>query len=123
VRVPIAGLRAAPPQRPPDNLYFIGLFQPLGCIWPLADYQAMLACLEITGKYQRPADMKAAIQYEIDHPHFEFDAGQRHAVEVDYHGHRADLKTELRKAGIDIGKAPMGVKGKYKQHPSVFARQ
>ena len=28
------------------NLYFIGLFRPVGCIWPLADYQAKLACLE-----------------------------------------------------------------------------
>jgi Flavin-binding monooxygenase-like len=54
------------------NLYFIGLFQPVGCIWPLADYQAKLACSEIVGKYQRPHNLKAAIQDEIDHPHFDF---------------------------------------------------
>ena len=97
------------------NLYFIGLFQPLGCIWPLADYQAKLACLEILGKYQRPSDMKAAIQYEIEHPHFDFEAGQRHAVEVDYHSFRTDLKGELHKAGVDIGKPPMGIKSRYKK--------
>lgn len=100
-----------------QNLYFIGLFQPLGCIWPLADYQAQLACAEITGRYRRPADMAAAIQYEIDHPHFEFSGGSRHSTQVDYHGLREDLKTELKKAGIDIGKAPQGVASRYKKTP------
>ncbi|WP_039948496.1 flavin-containing monooxygenase [Leptospira fainei] len=96
------------------NLYFIGLFQPVGCIWPMADYQAKLACLEILGRYQRPKDLKAAIQYEIDHPHFSFGGGQRHAVEVDYHGFRKDLKSDLLKAGVDIGKPPGGNKLLYK---------
>jgi cation diffusion facilitator CzcD-associated flavoprotein CzcO len=97
------------------NLYFIGLFQPLGCIWPLADYQAKIACLEVLGKYRRPIDMKGEIQREIDSPHFDFEGGQRHAIQVDYHRFRDELKAELRQAGIDIGKAPMGVKGRYKQ--------
>lgn len=98
-----------------DNLYFIGLFQPIGCIWPLADYQAKIACQEILGNYKRPADMHAAIQHEIENPHFPFEGGQRHGVEVDYHGHRNDLKAELLKAGIDIGKPPQGVKSEYKK--------
>jgi hypothetical protein len=96
------------------NLYFIGLFQPVGCIWPLADYQAKLACLEILGRYRRPDDLKSAIQYEIEHPHFNFEGGQRHAMEVDYHGLRRDLRGELLKTGVDIGKPPMGNKGRYK---------
>jgi hypothetical protein len=96
------------------NLYFIGLFQPVGRIWPLADYQAKLACLEILGRYRRPDDLKGAIQYEIEHPHFNFEGGQRHAMEVDYHGFRRDLSGELLKAGVDIGKPPMGNRGRYK---------
>ena len=40
--------------------------------------------------------------------------GQRHAMEVDYHGLRRDLRGELLKAGVDIGKPPMGNKGRYK---------
>jgi Flavin-binding monooxygenase-like len=76
------------------NLYFIGLFQPIGCIWPLADYQAKIACMEMLGRYKRPAELKAAIQHEIDHPHFAFQGGQRHAVEVDYHGLRKDLQAD-----------------------------
>ena len=96
------------------NLNFIGLFQLVGCIWPLADYQAKLACAEIAGTYQRPYNLKAAIQDEIDHPHFTFTGGTRHSTEVDYHGFRRELGHELKKAGIDIGKPPQGIKSRYK---------
>ena len=98
-----------------ENLYFIGLFQPIGCIWPLADYQAKLATQEILGKYKRPKDMKSAIDHEVKNPHFNFGPGQRHAIEVDYHTFRNELKTELKKSGIDIGKPPAGNKKKYKK--------
>lgn len=89
-----------------SNLYFIGLFQPTGCIWPMADMQARLACAEILGEYQRPSNMEAAIQHQLDNPHVDFDGGQRHAVEVEYHHFRRDLKQELLTANIDIGEAP-----------------
>lgn len=77
------------------TLYFIGLFQPLGCIWPLADWQARIACAEITGRYQRPADLDAAIRDELANPHYDFDPAPRHAVEVDYHRFRDELVREL----------------------------
>lgn len=98
-----------------DNLYFIGLFQPLGCIWPLADYQAKLACQEILGHYRRPADMPKAIRKELSHPHIAFESGGRHSTEVDYHQFRRDLKSELKKAGVDIGSPPAGRWRHYKQ--------
>ena len=82
-----------------NNLYFIGLFQPLGCIWPLADYQAMLACQEILGHYRRPANLAAAIEYERTHTHHRFLEATRHSTEVDYHKFRAELLKELRKCG------------------------
>jgi Flavin-binding monooxygenase-like len=97
------------------TLYFIGLFQPLGCIWPMADYQAKLACAEIVGRYQRPPDMQAAIRHELAHPHFPFEGGQRHAVEVDYASFRNELKSDLKQAGIDIGRMPLGVASRYKR--------
>lgn len=81
------------------NLYFIGLFQPLGCIWPLADYQAKLACLDVLGRYRRPKDMKAAIEHERRNPHFKFVETPRHSTEVDYADFRKDLFAELKKAG------------------------
>ncbi|HWR96020.1 MAG TPA: hypothetical protein VN248_04765, partial [Arenimonas sp.] len=98
-----------------DNLYFIGLFQPTGCIWPLADYQALLACAEILGRYRRPADMRQAIAHEMQHPHYRFDGGSRHATQVDFHRLRDELRAELKKAGLDIGKPPMAVPGRYKK--------
>lgn len=79
------------------TLYFIGLFQPLGCIWPLADHQAKIACREIKGEYTRPADIRARIEHEMAHPHYAFDPAPRHAVEVDYHKFRAELMEELGK--------------------------
>lgn len=86
------------------RLYFIGLFQPLGCIWPLADHQARLAVREIRGEYRRPADMAAAIRWELAHPHFAFEPSPRHAVEVDYHRFRRELLAEL-------GKGAAGARG------------
>lgn len=96
------------------NLYFIGLFQPIGCIWPLADYQAKLACLEILGLYHRPENIAKAIADEVENPHFNFGPGQRHAIEVDYHTFRKELRAELKKAGIDIGRPPAGNPNRYK---------
>jgi len=84
------------------NIYFIGLFQPLGCIWPLADHQAKLAVQEMLGHYQRPTDMQDAIQYELDHPHYDFQESERHSTEVDYHQFRKELKEELLRTGLNI---------------------
>ena len=78
-----------------QSLYFVGLFQPLGCIWPLADYQAKLACADIHGRYQRPRDLPAAIAHEIAHPHYQWEAAPRHSTEVDYHMFRRELLAEL----------------------------
>lgn len=97
------------------DLYFIGLFQPTGCIWPLADYQAMLACAEINGRYRRPVDIAARIGSEMTRPHYRFDGGSRHSTQVDYHALRNELKSDLAGIGIDIGKAPMGIASQYKQ--------
>lgn len=79
----------------PDDLYFIGLFQPLGCIWPLADHQARIAARAIAGRWTRPADLEARIAHEMAHPHYRFQRARRHATEVDYHRFRAELLSEL----------------------------
>ena len=51
------------------SLFFIGLFQPIGCIWRLADYQARIAALQISGRLNRPPDIDARIRHEVAHPH------------------------------------------------------
>lgn len=82
---PIAGrdrpwLRMLHPADP--DLYFIGLFQPIGCIWRLADHQARIAALQITGRRRRPTDRDGE--------------GRRPSgIEVDYHAFRRELLAEL----------------------------
>jgi cation diffusion facilitator CzcD-associated flavoprotein CzcO len=80
------------------NLFFIGLFQPIGCIWRLADHQARIAALQIVGRLQRRPDTDARIEWENRLPHWQFDSAARHAVEVDYHDFRRQLFEELANA-------------------------
>jgi len=81
------------------SLFFIGLFQPVGCVWRLADYQARIAALQISGRLERPSDIDARIRHEVAHPHSRFDPSPRHAIEVDYHAFRRELLDELAAAG------------------------
>jgi hypothetical protein len=81
-----------------DNLFFIGLFQPIGCIWNLADYQARIAALQIIGRLARPRDLAARIVHEIGHPHWQFARSNRHAIEVDFYEFRSALLKEIGRA-------------------------
>jgi Flavin-binding monooxygenase-like len=80
------------------DLYFIGLFQPIGCIWNLADHQARIAALQIAGRLDRPADLHRRIQREMSAPHWHFEERPRHQGEVDYHDFRKSLLRELKAA-------------------------
>jgi len=80
------------------SLFFIGLFQPIGCIWQLADYQARIAALQISGRLKRPSDIDARIRHEVAHARYRFDPSPRHAIEVDYHVFRRELMGELAAA-------------------------
>jgi uncharacterized NAD(P)/FAD-binding protein YdhS len=75
--LPPLHLRMMHPATP--SLYFIGLFQPIGCIWRLADDQARIAALQISGQLPLPRDPRT--------PH--------HALTVDYHRFRRELRREL----------------------------
>jgi hypothetical protein len=97
------------------TLYFIGLFQPAGCIWPLADHQARLACAEMLGKYTRPADMRARIDRERKRARHHYSDGLRHSTEVDYLALRNELKAALKQAGIDIGAPPQTTRKRTKR--------
>jgi flavin-binding monooxygenase-like protein len=82
------------------SLFFIGLFQSVGCIWRLADYQGHIAALHITGRLKRPADIAMRISREVAHPRYGFDPSARHALEVDHHAFRRDLMHELALARV-----------------------
>lgn len=78
------------------NLFFIGLFQPIGCIWTLAELQARVAAGYITGALAPPADIALRIAREMHHPHWRFAPRPRHAVEVDYYDFERALLRELK---------------------------
>jgi cation diffusion facilitator CzcD-associated flavoprotein CzcO len=93
------------------SLFFIGLFQSVGCIWRLADYQARIAALQISGRLKRPADIATRIRHEVAHPRYRFDPSPRHAMEVDYHAFRRELMRELAPAGVADRRRPGDPRG------------
>lgn len=79
-----------------DNLYFIGLFQPLGCIWPGSEQQSKIMAREIAGKWKRPKDMAACIEKEMRNPDFRQINTPRHTITVDYHRFMKRLRAQLK---------------------------
>lgn len=77
------------------NLYFVGLFQPIGCVWPLADLQGQLIANHITGRYHLPADLESRIRDENEAIARTFMDTPRHTIEVDYHPFRRALLREI----------------------------
>jgi hypothetical protein len=78
-----------------DDLFFIGLFQPSGCIWPLADLQARLAANHLTGRCRLPDHPEQAAMAERAENARRFVSSPRHHVEVDYHRFRRELLRRL----------------------------
>ena len=77
------------------NLYFIGLFQPLGCIWPGSELQSKIMARELSGKWERPKDMKKNIELELKNPDFRQINTPRHTITVNYHSFRKRLLKQL----------------------------
>ena len=90
-RIPLY-LRMFHPEHP--GLIFIGLVQPQGAVWPLSDYQSLLAAKYISGKYQLPENLAEKAEQEADQIARDFHAAKRHAVEVHYHPFLRKLKKE-----------------------------
>jgi cation diffusion facilitator CzcD-associated flavoprotein CzcO len=87
-------LRMMHPDHP--HLYFIGLVQPQGCVWPLSDLQAKLAAKAITGSWQIPADLKQRAKAEADQIARDFLHSKRHSLEVHYHPFFKKLERAIR---------------------------
>ncbi|MGK7390124.1 MAG: flavin-containing monooxygenase [Candidatus Cyclobacteriaceae bacterium M2_1C_046] len=82
-----------------ENLFFIGMFQPLGCIWPGSELQSKLAARAISGKWKRPANIKELCRKEVTHPHLKQIKTARHTITVDYHLFVKQLKKHLPENG------------------------
>jgi Flavin-binding monooxygenase-like len=78
-----------------DDLVFIGLFQPLGCIWPGAELQSKLVARWWTGRWSPPKDRQAAIARELAHPDLPQVDSPRHTITVDEPTFRSRLQREL----------------------------
>ena len=78
-----------------DRLFFIGLFQPQGCIWPLADLQAKLAANHIMGRWQRPQNIAKLAEQDADYIAKEFLHSKRHTIEVHYHPFQKALLKQI----------------------------
>ena len=77
------------------NLYFIGLFQPLGCIWPGAELQSKLAAKHLAGLWSPQKPIGELINQELSNPDVAQLSTPRHTITVDDFSFRYRLKKEL----------------------------
>lgn len=82
-----------------DNLFFIGLLQPLGAIMPLAEAQSEWIADYLEGKYAQPdADlMRADIEAERGDMFRRYVRSDRHTMQVDYDDYLYALGKERRR--------------------------
>jgi Flavin-binding monooxygenase-like len=77
------------------DLFFIGLFQPNGSIWPLSDLQAKLAANYLAGNYTVPYDVDRQVLREVETIRRSFVRSPRHNMEVNYHDFRRSLLRQI----------------------------
>jgi cation diffusion facilitator CzcD-associated flavoprotein CzcO len=82
-----------------DNVFFIGLLQPLGAIMPLADVQAQWVSDYLAGRYHLPpkAELERDIAAERDRMFKRYVASKRHTMQVDFDDYLVALSKERRK--------------------------
>ncbi|MGA7326313.1 MAG: NAD(P)-binding domain-containing protein [Rhodomicrobium sp.] len=77
------------------NIAYIGLFQPLGCIWPAAELQSKILARMLKGEWRPPKNLAKAIDAELSHPDVEQIKTARHTITVDYPKFRKRLLRNL----------------------------
>ncbi|MBI1318044.1 MAG: NAD(P)-binding protein [Candidatus Hydrogenedens sp.] len=95
------------------NLFFIGLYQPLGAIFPIAERQGHIAADYLAGEYLPPSesDMLRRMERERKAMFKRYVSSKRHTMQVDYDDFMAELKREWdagkRRARAAGGTGPM----------------
>jgi dimethylaniline monooxygenase (N-oxide forming) len=81
-----------------ENLYFVGLLQPLGAIMPLAEIQAKWIANLINKKAKLPSNeiMKKEIEKDTTKLKVRYKTSARHTLQVDFHAYKAELEKELK---------------------------
>ncbi len=89
-----------------ENLFFIGLLQPLGAIMPLAEAQGRWVAAYLRGEYHLPPlpEMEADMRRERERMFKRYVASKRHTMQVDFDNYLYDLRKEL-KAGAARARA------------------
>ena len=90
-------LRVFHPANP--TLYFVGLVQPAGAIWPLAEAQSRLIAQRILGRFDLPRDVDQAAGADARAIRSRYTRSPRHTIEVDFHEHLGELERALQAAG------------------------
>jgi len=73
------------------DLFFIGLIQPLGSIWPLSDLQSKVVANFIQGRVTLPFALEGLAAREDRRRARQFIDSPRHHIEVDYYRYRREL--------------------------------
>jgi hypothetical protein len=81
-----------------DNVFFVGLLQPLGAIMPLAEAQGQWIAAHLRGEYAlpQPADLRADIERERAKMFKRYVASKRHTMQVDYDNYLYAIARERR---------------------------
>jgi len=82
-----------------DNLFFIGLMQPLGAIMPLAEMQGKWIAKYLTGTYAFPSEkeMFEWIQHDEESMRKRYVSSTRHTIQVDFDIFLAAMKKEIER--------------------------
>lgn len=103
-----------------NNLIFIGLMQPLGAVFPLAEQQAKLAAEYLAGNCVLPteAEMQAVIDADRKRMFRRYVPSKRHTMQVDFDPFMKSLKRQQRRgarlaraAGNRLPAPPKAVSG------------
>ncbi|CAA9509163.1 MAG: putative flavin-containing monooxygenase, partial [uncultured Solirubrobacterales bacterium] len=82
-----------------DNVFFVGLMQPLGAIMPIAERQGTWIADHLSGSYALPSadSMRADIERERERMFRRYVRSKRHTMQVDYDDFMLDLERESRR--------------------------
>lgn len=81
-----------------DNLFFIGLLQPLGAIMPLAEQQSKWICAYLRGECPLPSqtEMEKRMNRDREKMFKRYTKSKRHTMQVDFREYREGIKREIK---------------------------
>ncbi|MBD1821240.1 NAD(P)-binding domain-containing protein [Cyanobacteria bacterium FACHB-DQ100] len=81
------------------NLYFIGLFQPIGAIMPIAEWQSKWVADILAGEVVLPSPVEIKREMEIEEKRVkqQYVDSPRHTMQVDWHPYVNQIKREMKR--------------------------